>query len=968
MAADHHRQPIYESGECEIDLGRRQLRIRGAAAPLGARAFEIVEVLVRSGGALITKDDLIGSVWRGGFVPDNTLQVHISAVRRAFGPYRALLRTEAGRGYRLLGDWTARQHDGTAKPFTSNGRQISAEAPPTNLPARSVALIGRAEAVKELRDLLSAYRVVTLTGPGGIGKTVLAQEVARGVLPNFRDGSWLVDLASISTANLVPTAVSTILDLTLGGGAISAEAIARAIGERHLFLVLDNCEHVIDAAAGLAETILRLCPHATLLATSREVLRIGGECVYRVPPLDVPPLELDKHDELLGHSAVELFLMRTQAQDSSFSLDSGDLSAVAAICRHLDGIPLALEFAAARAATLGLPQVAAMLSDRFRLLTGGRRTALPRHQTLRAALDWSYELLPPGEAVVLRQLAVFAGDFSLEAAIALVGDAAVRVAEDIANLAAKSLIVAEPRDGVAHYRLLETIRLYALEKARAASEFERAARRHAEYYRALFLPAEEDSEKQTQAEWLDVYGGHLDNVRAALGWAFSTDGDPDAGVALTAAVVPLWIVLSLLDECRARVETALASLGSASADTERLRMQLSAALAWSLMYGVGRAREAGPAWATTLELAERLDDNVYRLRSLWGLCIDQFNNGEFRKALEYARRFAALVDNSSDVIDVMMGDRILATALHYLGDQKSARHHIDRALALLAPLAQQPQVVRLRFDMRVSTHYFQARILWLQGFAARALQVVEWNIEEGLAIGHALTFCSVLGQAACPITFLAGDLDAAASYGAMLLEHTERHPVRLWQLWARCFLSLVAIKRGDTVDGLANFREELERAADARFLPRFLLLLGELAACLGEAGEVGQGLATVDDALTRCKARDEGWYLPELLRIRGELLLKQGAAGPDLEGKDCFGEALQIARQQGALFWELRTALSLARLWLAEDRPEAARNALSPVYRRFTDGFSTRDLAASKALLDALPTAGGEFCPGSMGR
>jgi predicted ATPase len=281
---------------------------------------------------------------------------------------------------------------------------------------------------------------------------------------------------------------------------------------------------------------------------------------------------------------------------------SPSLRIIAAICRRLDGIPLAIEFAAARAATLGLSQVAALLDDRFRL-TGGRRTALPRHQTLRATLDWSYQLLPPGEAAVLRRLAVFAGDFSLDAAIAIAGDIPdTRVVDDIASLAAKSLIAAELRDGIAQYRLLETIRLYALEKARGADELQQAARRHAEYYRDLFLPADADSETQSQDDWMTVYGRHLDNVRAALDWAFSGDGDPQVGVELTAAVVPLWILLSLLGECRDRVEQALASPRGDTAVMNRLKMQLSAALAWSLMYGVGRAREAGAAWATTLEL------------------------------------------------------------------------------------------------------------------------------------------------------------------------------------------------------------------------------------------------------------------------------------------------------------------------------------------------------------------------------
>src|SRR5262249_22783835 len=262
--------------------------------------------------------------------------------------------------------------------------------------------------------------------------------------------------------------------------------------------------------------------------------------------------------------------------------------------------------------------------------------------------------------------------------------------------------------------------------------------------------------------------------------------------------------------------------------------------------------QAASAWTTTLELATALEDRDYRMRALWGLCNDQFNNGQFRQALDFARRFAELAEQSNDVAEQATGDRILATALHYLGDQNAARHHIDRAIAHMAS-AGTPQIVRFRVDLRASAHYFQARILWLQGFADQALRLAAHNIEEGLALGHALTFCSVLGQAACPIAFLAGDLDSAARYGAMLSEHTERYPARLWQLWARCFSGMVMLKGGDTAGGLAVLRGELQQAGEARFLPRFLLPLGELAAALGAAGEIVQGLATVDETLTHCK-------------------------------------------------------------------------------------------------------------------
>jgi predicted ATPase len=232
--------------------------------------------------------------------------------------------------------------------------------------------------------------------------------------------------------------------------------------------------------------------------------------------------------------------------------------------------------------------------------------------------------------------------------------------------------------------------------------------------------------------------------------------------------------------------------------------------------------------------------------------------------------------------------------------------------------------------------------------------VVEHNVEEGRSIGHALSFCSVLGQGACPIAFLAGDFDVAARYGAMLLDHTDHHPMRLWQLWARCFNGMVMAQRGEVTAGLDVLRRELEQAGDAKFLPRFLLPLGQLAACLGEAGEITEGLTIVDDALARCKARDEGWYLAELMRIRGELLLLEGAPAASSAAEHHYQQGLDLAQRQGGLSWELRCATSLARLWRDQGQREEARQLLASMYDRFTEGFATADLRTARTLLDDL--------------
>jgi DNA-binding winged helix-turn-helix (wHTH) protein len=257
--------PVYASGECEIDLARRELRVRGSRVPVGGRAFEIIEVLARSAGELVAKDDLIDRIWPGAVVSDNTLQVHAVAIRKALGPYRSLLKTQSGRGYRLLGDWTMRRHGAATPPVGPQRMRVDGESPATNFPATVTRLVGRSTAKARLRDLMSAYRVVTLAGPGGIGKTSLALKAARGIVGEFADGGWLVELASLSDPILVPAAAAEALKFPVGPANITSEAVARAIGDKKLLLVLDNCEHLIAAAASLAETLLTHCPHITIL-------------------------------------------------------------------------------------------------------------------------------------------------------------------------------------------------------------------------------------------------------------------------------------------------------------------------------------------------------------------------------------------------------------------------------------------------------------------------------------------------------------------------------------------------------------------------------------------------------------------------------------------------------------------------------------------------------------------------------
>ncbi|MEH2561774.1 ATP-binding protein [Bradyrhizobium sp. AZCC 2289] len=947
------RQPVYESGEWEVDLARRELRARGVPVPIGGRAFDILEVLVQSAGELVTKDNLSARVWPGAIVEENRLQVHISAIRKALGPDRELLKTASGRGYRLLGAWTSRQET-TSSVDAIDLEPMPSRAEPfqTNLPAAASELVGRTNAMQDVRGLLSAYRVVTLTGLGGIGKTRLALEVARNLFPRLHSDVRFIELVSLSDPALVPSAVAGILGLKLAGDQISAESVARAIGAQKLLLVLDNCEHVIDAAAKLAETIVRMCPRTTILATSREILKIEGEYVYRVPPLDVPP-QYEEPGNIPGHSAVQLFIATTRALQSDFSPNADNLPSIAAICRRLDGIPLAIDLAATRVATLGLQQVAAGLDNRLGMSTGGRRTALPRHQTLRATLDWSYELLPEPERLVMRRLAVFAGDFTAEAAsvIAAGGEiTASDVVRALANLVTKSLVTSETGSVIAHHRLHETTRAYALEKLTESGEFEQAARRHANYYRDLFDRAEIELDTLPTTVWSVRYGHQIGQVRAALDWAFSPIGAAEVGVALTVAAVPLWVLLSLMEECRGRVERALS--GPAESRDARRNMQLHAALGAALFLTKGSSPEIVAAFTNAFEIAESLDDADYRLRASWGLFMGCITSGRYRAAAALAERFCSYAAKSVDPADGAIGDRLLGVALVSLGDMESARRHIERMLDRY--VAKRSHIVRFQYDQLLLAHSYHSLILWLQGYADQAMRSIEGHVVDSRASDHPVSLTGALLRSACPVALFTGDLTLVERYVKVLMDLSTRHALELLNVAGQCFGGVLLVKRGEVGAGLELLRTGFARVPQDALSLLYALFLAEIADALGRDGKAAEGLSIIDEALARSERNEERWCVAELLRIKGELIQREGAPRATTAAEEHFLQSLDLARRQGALSWELRTSTSLARLQHDQGRIAEARTLLQSVYDRFSEGFETADLKAAKAFLNSL--------------
>ncbi|MCA8216734.1 helix-turn-helix transcriptional regulator [Burkholderia cepacia] len=574
-------------GTLHVFLDRREIRSNGKLLRIGSRAFEILELLIRANGALVSKDEIMQRVWPHTVVEENNLQVHVAALRKALADDRNLIVTVPGRGYRLVGGRAE-----VAAPV---------RAVTSRLTAAPTALVGREQTVAEVLAALDTARVVTLVGAGGIGKTRVALEAAMRAEASFPDGAAFVSLATVACPQFVPDALAAAFGIAQSTGSLTLEAVLASVANRRMLLVLDNCEHLLDAAARIASALTESDAGLRVLATSREALRIQGERLCPIPPLEVPREGADDA-ETLGASAVQLFSARVQAADPRFPLDERSVSLMASVCRRLDGLPLAIELAAARAAVLGIDVLAAHLDDHFRLLTGGFRTALPRHQTLQAMYDWSYRLLGDAERLLLRWLGVFRDTFSIDAVREIVG--ATRLADadlldTIAGLVSKSLLSLESAHGAPRYRLLTTTRAYALQQLENNGECAAAARAHANYFHALFRLAPVDDGGPLAESRLDVIRRELGNLRAALDWAFSPNGDAEIGIALAAVAVPCLFDLSLVDECRERARAALDSMRDMDETRTRddARVRLLAAYAAALAHTAGSTQVAHDAWS-----------------------------------------------------------------------------------------------------------------------------------------------------------------------------------------------------------------------------------------------------------------------------------------------------------------------------------------------------------------------------------
>ncbi len=935
LVPETHRN--YYFGTFRLDPDRRELLQDGQPLHLRAREFDILLFLVENAGQFVTKDQLIERVWPTTTVSDANIRVQIAALRRVLGDGRDGARyilNAAGRGYSFccpleLPPAAAGQARPTRAGSLGDIRY--------NLPVRLKPTLGRGEASNRLISHLPHHRLVTIVGPGGIGKTTLALTVADELIDAYDDGVRFVDLAGLSDPDLVPTAMAS----TVGPmkSANPEEELIKVLEDKQILFVLDNCEHLIEAVATLVERVLTRTRDIHFLATSREPLRTDGEWLFRLGPLDIPPRKADLTAvEALAYPTVKLFVERARLSDSQFELSDADAASVAELCRRLDGNPLAVELAAARVGLFGVPGLAAQLEESFGMLTQGRRTALPRHQTLRATLDWSYEILSPDEQALLYRLSVFRGEFTLATARAVAGKGAGaehEIIEGLAELTAKSLINVDVSQQPARYRMLFITRDYALQKLGDSGERVEISRRHAQAYLDLLTTSDEADKHLHAPNWIE-------DIRAAIDWAFSPEGDTLLGMRLTHSSCDFGARLSLLPEYARRIDKALDRLGELDPPQPYIELRLLVERTVIVIHMQGdRAllhRQADRAFAIANAMFEATGDrtgfdDLLALR--FGL---RFSDGDYPKLLAVAEEARDIYTTGGDTSPIQITiARMLGQANFFTGDHLASIVNLQKVLALPERLVRNRKFVAGdRIDPLVTVRIFLARNYWVLGEPEKASQMADDAFT--LSGTNGLMNCYALGMGTIPVALWRGDLPLARTHIKRMYDLAQRHGLTYWAGWATNFKSILATVDSDYVTG------------DEPATPFHDLDLEPLQ--LDQAGTFHNSLAGAQ-VLHRVETGLVRWNAPEILRAHGETLLAAGLAPPE-KAETLFLRSLEMAQRNKAVSWQLRTATSLARLWGYQGRVAEARTLLADTLARFSEGFGDSDVIGGEALLKDL--------------
>ncbi|WP_061953704.1 ATP-binding protein [Cupriavidus pauculus] len=941
QAAPAFVDPPLRFGPFTLHAAHGLLLEDGRPLRIGVRARNLLLALVARAGEVVSKQELISLAWPDGDAEEATLRVHLSALRKLLGDGQGgtrFIASVAGRGYCFVAPVTRQP------PATTSAHATPHAATSHNLPARVTRMIGRDDLVAALAQSLPEWRLLTLCGAGGMGKTTIALALAERVLPRYADGVRFVDLGRVADPALVNGAVAATLGMT--SDATSSAALVQALANRRMLIVLDSCEHLIDAVAVLVLTLLRATPGVHVLVTSREPLRCDGEWVQRVPPLALPgPRQQISAAEAMRYAAVQLFVERAIHSADTFQLQDDDARGVVDLCASLDGMPLAIELVAAQAHAFGIDTLRDLLANRFQIEAWNSELVPPRHRTLRALLDWSYDTLEERERTLLKRLSVFAGDFTLADARAVVTGAQIDrgdVVAGIAALVAKSLVSVDASEQTVRYRLPGTTRAYSRQRLTQSGARRALLASHARYWRTTLHAAWIDEPALGQAGWTNRFGGAIDDVRAAIGWALSADGDADLGATLILAALPLGYYLSRLDEFCGYAARALAMADDGAVTLDATLMaRLRVALGTLIYHTRGLEAGAEDAYERALAATAALPQTGPHIQALTGIAMLALARGDYAGGRRHGAAMRALAARDADPLAQVWADHTLALAHHYLGDHRTARELASRVSHDPSPLVHPVDNLTALVDRRVCMRLVLARTLWLEGSADSAAEMADQCVALALD-DMPLSLAQALAFAACPIALWRGDEAALHGYAARLREHSARHALVAWHGWT------------DLLDAALRLRDQ-DGAVAASPLAR-QQLLARIAHTGGKQADLyatfGAPFLT-PLAISRAQAGVSGWCMAEVRRVAAEHAPDRHTDAGRIAAAQAFQDILALARRQGARAWELRTALSLARVWREQGHAARAGDLLHDTCEHFSEGHDTADYRAAQALAQA---------------
>jgi len=849
----HHEQSqrSFAFGPFLLVPARQLLLKDGVAVRIGGRALDLLVALVERPGELVSKRELVSRVWPDVTVVDDNLKVNLGALRRVLGEDAGdplYIATVPGRGYR----------------FVASVQAITAVAVPSaspvqsernhNLPAATSRMFGRSSLVDVITADLTGSRIVSVVGPGGIGKTTVALAVAEAVMPLYRDGVWLLELAPVHDAALLPNALAT----TLGETSNSPDTLAslcQGLRSREMLIVMDNCEHIIEGAALCADRLLAACAGVQILVTSREPLRVRGERIRRLLGLSVPAFSPGlTAAEAMTYPAIQLFVDRATDRLEDFVLVDADAPSVADICRRLDGLALAIELAATRVDDFGVVGIHRQLDNRFRLLTG-RRAGPERHRTLEATLDWSYSQLSDREAMVLRAMSVFAGMFQVDAAAAVGGLPPFEAAEILSQLSGKSLIASELHgEGIA-YRLLESTRAFALERLVSSPENHPVHRRHVAYVAAMLEQIVPELSIRPANEWRASYGHILDDVRSALDWPGEDIADRASLIRLTVDAMPVWNHFSLVEECVDRTSRAVSELPAAGLAGTEVEMRLQLVLANAIMFARGPVLSAYEAVKRGCDIADRLGEASFQLSARQVISGYEVFTGNSPAAIRTLEAFYALAIEKDPSL-AHWGQSLWALAELYVGRFEPA---LQRVRQLFQPSLAGPgdQVADLYlYGANTGLGTVLIKLQWLMGYPDAAAHTTALVLGQVLQAGNELSQCNVLAAAACPVALWSGRYEDATRYVDMLDDRIARHGIETWRPLVLYMRSALANEHGDTsAETIAALRLALTSFIAMNQMVRLPHYMGTLAEVLMKAGQLVEAEEAIEAALGHATAQ-----------------------------------------------------------------------------------------------------------------